>query len=55
MISSQIDERNGMDELCVDSCNVDSSYKPKVKVTNDNPVEFSKVDAGMLPTVLLIG
>lgn len=44
-----------MEEISIDSCNSASSSDPKAKFTSNNPIEFSKVDANMLPTVLLIG
>lgn len=51
----QINVNIDTEEVSVDSSNSASSSDPKVKFTNDNPIEFSKVDANMLPTVLLIG
>lgn len=53
--SSHIDVNHDMKELCIDSNGIASCEKPKVKVTSDTPIEFSKVDVNMLPTVLLIG
>lgn len=54
-ISSYIDVNHDMEELCIDSNGIASCEKPEVKVTSDTPIEFSKVDVNMLPTVLLIG
>ncbi|XP_074331701.1 uncharacterized protein LOC141668639 isoform X1 [Apium graveolens] len=50
-----IDANLDMEEVFIDSSNSASSSDPKDKFTSNNSIEFSKVDANMLPTVLLIG
>lgn len=52
---SQINANLETEEVSIDSSNSACSSDPKVQLTCDNPIEFSKVDANMLPTVLLIG
>lgn len=52
---SQINANLDEEEVSTDSSSSAPCSGPKVKLTSDNPIEFSKVDANMLPTVLLIG
>lgn len=52
---SQINVNHDMEEVSIDSSNSASSSVCKVKLTGNDTIEFSKVDANMLPTVLLIG
>lgn len=54
-VPSQINASHGREELSIDSSNGASTCNPKVKLSSDNPIDFSKFDASMLPTVLLIG
>ncbi|KAL1831865.1 hypothetical protein ACET3Z_001516 [Daucus carota] len=53
--SPEINVNLDSEEASSDSVSSASSSDPKVKLTSNDSIEFSKVDANMLPTVLLIG
>ncbi|KAK2993642.1 hypothetical protein RJ640_019282, partial [Escallonia rubra] len=54
-VSEPDDARDDTEDFIVDSADVICTHEPKVESSSEAPIEFSKVDANLLPTVIIIG